>query len=173
MTIHGHTFAGPRPAAAVLGAVLLATATASALPLRSDAATACGGTANDIVGTFVARATGAAGTPTQGWQSSSTVTFGSPNTVTISHQNTDPNGHMASSSKGTGSFTVGPPLGWTENGTYTYNENQQSGQGTYQLAFKATQDTCTAGTQVSSFTGTYTDPKGTPVSQPETFTRQP
>lgn len=172
MSDHGHTLDARRGAGAALSAVLLVAAAVTALPLRADAA-ACGATAKDIVGTFVTHATGAAGTPTQGWQSSSTVTFGSPNTVTISHQNTDPNGHVASSSKGTGTFTVGPPLGWTENGTYTYNQNQQSGQGTYQLGFKATQDTCTAGTQVSSFTGTYTDPKGTPVSQPETFTRQP
>jgi hypothetical protein len=36
-------------------------------------------------------------------------------------------------------MAVGPPLSWTENGTYTYDENQQSGKGTYQLAFKASQ----------------------------------
>ena len=61
----------------------------------------------------------------------------------------------------------------TENGTYTYDENQQSGKGTYQLAFEASQDTCTTGTQLSSFTGTYTDPKGTPVGPPQTYSRQP
>jgi hypothetical protein len=173
MTIHGHTFAGPRGAAAVLSAVLLATATATALPLRSDAATACGGTASDILGRFVSHGAGPAGTPSQGYQGAVTVTFSAPNTVSADRQVTDPSGHTAWSGKGSGVFTAGPPLSWTENGTYTYNENQQSGNGTYQLAFKASQDTCTTGTQVSSFTGTYTDPKGTPVGQPQTYTRQP
>ena len=173
MTHHGLTFAGPRGAAALLSAILLATATATALPLRSNAATACGGTANDIVGKFVDNHPGAAGTPGAGYQGVATVTFSAPNTVSTGDQVTDPNGHTAWSSKGSGTFTIGPPLSWTENGTYTYNQNQQSGQGTYQLAFKASQDTCTTGTQVSSFTGTYTDPKGTPVGQPQTYTRQP
>ena len=103
----------------------------------------------------------------------SSVTFTAPNTVSADHQVTDPSGHPAMSSKGSGTFTVGPPLSWTENGTYTYNQNQQTGTGTYQLTFKASQDTCTTGTQVSSFTGTYTDPQGNPATQPETFTRQP
>jgi len=56
---------------------------------------------------------------------------------------------------------------------WSYDENQRSGKGTYQLAFKASQDTCTTGTQVSSFTGTYTDPKGATVGRPQTYTRQP
>jgi hypothetical protein len=173
MTFHRHAFAGPRGAAALLTAVLLATATATALPLRSNAATACGGTAQDLVGKFVSHRTGAAGTPGQGYQGTATVTFSAPNTVSTESQLTDPNGHPAMSRKGSGTFTVGPPLSWTENGTYTYNQNQQSGNGTYQLAFKASQDACTNGTQVSSFTGTYTDPQGTAASQPETYTRQP
>jgi hypothetical protein len=168
MTIHGHTFAGPRGAVALLSAILLATATAGALPLRSDAAAACGGTANDLVGKF-----GNGQTGPDGSKEVATVTFSIPNTVTSGDQVTDPNGHTAWSSKGSGTFTVGPPLSWTESGTYTYNQNQQSRQGTYQVTFKATQDTCTTGTQVSSFTGTYTDPQGTQVGPVQTYTRQP
>ena len=173
MVFQGHTWVTPRGAAALSSAILLAMVTATAIPLRSDAATACGAAAKDIVGTFVNHQSGPAGTPGQGYQGASSVTFTAPNAVSADHQVTDPSGHTAMSSKGNGTFTVGPPLSWTENGTYTYNQNQQTGTGTYQLTFKASQDTCTTGTQVSSFTGTYTDPKGNPATQPETFARQP
>jgi len=78
MTIHGHTLAVARGAVAVLSAVLLATATATALPHGLHAATVCGGTANDIVGKFVDNHSGAAGTPGQGYQGVATVTFSVP-----------------------------------------------------------------------------------------------
>ena len=161
--------------AAVLTAPVLALATTTAMPLRSDAATPCGASANDIFGTFVAHRTPAAGAPDAGYKEVSTVTFSAPNKVTTDYESTTPSGQPSASGKGTGTFTVGPPLGWTEQGTYHYNNG--TAQGTtapYQIQFKASNETCTTGTRVTSFTGTGTGSTGgVRASDTETFTRQP
>ena len=156
--------------AAVLTAPVLALATTMAMPVRSDAATACGATATDILGTFVAHRTPAADAPDAGYKEVSTVTFSAPNKVTTDYESTSPSGQPSASGKGTGTFTVGPPLGWTERGTYHYNDRTAP----YQIQFKASQETCTAGTQVTGFTGTGTGSSGRfSASDTETFTRQP
>lgn len=154
-------------------APILALATATAPAVRSQAATVCGGAASDIVGRFAAHRTPAAGAPDAGDQEVATVTFSAPNTVTTDDEATTGGGHPVGSLKGSGSFTVGPPLGWTEQGTYHYDDGSSQGRtGPYRMSFTASRQTCTAGTQVSSFTGAFTG-SGSPRTDTETFTRQP
>jgi hypothetical protein len=152
--------------AAVVTAPVLALATAAALPVHSHAATVCGATAKDLVGTFVDEQAFSGG------KGVSTVTFKAPNAVTTDHEATTAAGQPVMSLKGTGTFTVGPPLGWTEQGTYHVDDGTPQGRtGPYQLQFKASAESCTDGSQVSTFTGTYSS-GGTQGSQPDTFTRK-
>ena len=72
--------------AAVLTAPILALATTTAMPLRSDAATPCGATTNDLLGTFVAHRTPASGAPNSGYQEVATVTFSAPDKVTTDYK---------------------------------------------------------------------------------------
>jgi hypothetical protein len=162
MRLHESTYSRRLYGITTLGLALAATGLLGSPP--SQAAGVCGGSASDVFGTFTARRTPPPDAPDHGHDQPLTVTFSTPNKVQSDNKALN-GGQVYATMKGSGTFSV-QPLKWTEQGTMTIGDKS----GPYESNFAASKIECTSGTQVSSFTGTFSSPSMV-TTDTETYTR--
>jgi len=148
-----------------LAATGLTIGAALAGPAHSEPGGTCGATADDFFGTFAGQRTRPANAPDASDDQPITVSFTAPDKMSSDNKAVR-GGQTYATQKGTGTFSVGP-LTWTERGTRTIGDKS----GAYEMTFKAKQVSCTSGSRVTSFSGTFTSPQMA-VSDSESYARQ-